>query len=332
MSTIKAALFNLITVAAKLEEKKRSDTMIQLITNKFPANVFAVQTDETAKNDFFEIDHSTETVGHGNNLVSFDKITLTSSKNELKRAPFAIMPKLLPDLPLYIFVSHDPTKDQVILPELQQYATRVIFDNQNSESIQTFAEKILASIDSTHGDFVDLNWAKTKAWREVLARVFNDKEKIADLTKSKSIQITYTDAMQTQSVYLQAWLAAELGWTFVSCKKTSACLQILYKSKDTPIEVTLLAQNSNKDSKILGNGEVFSIDVQTHANSQYTITHENQPNQVVVHTTSTVACQMPYGLFLNNYQTGSALINEILYQPPSEHYIHMLQILTKTTL
>jgi hypothetical protein len=327
-----ASLFNLIVVADSLEQELRCQEIVRLVTEKFPCRVFLIQTDETSESDFFHVENSIQSIGTGSSRVSYDQITIESSPGQLRKAPFVILPKILPDLPVYILLGHEPTEDHVLLPELQKFATRIVFDSQSMDTIQLFSERMLKMMETSHNDFVDINFAKTKAWREILARVFDDSEKLQSLNDAKHIQITYATSSQTQvkrelqALYLQAWLAAQLGWTFLSVQKEDGTFRIQYQKDQSPIEIAIIA----KDTELLDTGALFSIEILTHGDSHFLISHEQLHNQVTVHASSIERCEMPYSLFVNNYQKGTALINEALYQPPSEHYTPILKMLKES--
>src|SRR5205807_7578116 len=98
-----------------------------------------------------------------------------------------------------------------------------------------------------HAEAVDLNWARTKAWRESIAKAFNQPELINQLKQSKRIEISYVSSLQpskmrceAQAVYLQAWLAAKLGWTIVSVEREEGFLRISYKYDHIALTVSLV--------------------------------------------------------------------------------------------
>lgn len=325
-----ASLFNLIAVADSPEQTIRCQEIVKLVTEKFPCRVILIQTDPASETDFFHVSESIQSIGSEKNRVCFEQITIESSPNELRKAPFVILPKLLADLPVYILLGHDPMQDQVIVPALQKYASRIVFDSQSIESIEQFAKRMLAAMPNARNDFVDIIWAKTKGWREILLRICNDAEKVSMLQATKMLQISYcshsahtSTKQQLQAVYLQAWLAARLGWTFVQAQKENGSFRVHYSRGAQSIQVSLIA----KDTEALEPGELFSCEITTYDDNHVLISYEGVASQVTVHASSTERCEMPYSLFVSNYQKGAALVNEALYQPQSEHYISMLGML-----
>lgn len=327
---IKASLFNLIVLADNLQRGHQCQELVHLVTEKFPCRVIFVQSDEQSQTDFFRVNHTIQSIGSGSNRVCFDLFTIDSSPNQLHKVPFLILPNILPDLPVYVLLGHDPTQDRVILPQLQKYASRIVFDCETIDNVQRFSERMLAFMQDEHTDFIDVNWARTKAWREVMARAFNDAEKLAQLHDSKNIQISFAGRTihpqpkdEIQAIYLQAWLAAQLGWNLLRVEKEDGHLRIAYGSEQYPLQISIIP----KDTDALESGAIFSIEVLTHNDSHFLISHEREPQHVAVHASNPERCEMPYTLYLSNFQKGTSLVNEIFYQPLSEHYLNMLQAL-----
>lgn len=330
---IKASLFNLIVIADSVQRALHCQELVRLVTEKFPCRVIFVQSDVSSQADFFHTGHTLEAIGTGTNRVCFDQYIIESSVNQLHKVPFLILPYIMPDLPVYILLGSDPTLERVILPQLQKDANRVIFDCESIDNMQRFSERMLAALHDKHTDFIDVNWARTKAWREVMARVFNDLEKLELLGQSKMIQISFAGRSiqhqpknEIQAIYLQAWLASQLGWSLLNVEKEDGYLRLSYHAGSSPITISLVP----KDTDAVDTGAIFSVEVMTHNDAHFLISHERERQHVAVHSSTIERCEMPYTLFLSNYQRGTALVNEIFYQPLSEHYQGMLQALNHT--
>lgn len=320
---IKASLFNLIVIANSLSRGLVCQELVRIVTGKFPCRVLFVQSDESNQADFFKTEHTVQNIAN----VCFDQFIFNSSTNQLHKVPFLLLPNIMPDLPVYILMGHDPTQDHVILPQIQKYANRVIFDCESIDNLQRFSERLLAMIHESTGALVDVNWARAKAWREVMARVFYGDDKIEHLNQARTISISFAGRAlnphpqdELQALYIQAWLAAQLGWNLDSVEKQESHIAIHYRSHQNPITVTI----APKDTELLAAGAIFSIEVMTHSEAHYLLSHERDRQLVTVHASTLERCEMPYTLFLQNYQAGTALVNEIFYQPASEHYPAML--------
>jgi hypothetical protein len=327
---IRASLFNLIVLSLDPERTVHCENLIRIITQKFPCKIIFLRADPHTQSDFLRTTENLLTVGSGNNTVLCDQMTIEASANQFVKIPFLILPNIQPDLPIYILIGQDPSQDAVILPQLKNYACRVLFDTESIDNFKLYSQRILNLLENTSAELVDLNWARTKAWRESLARAFNNKETLSQLKVSKTIQISYAASpnptkmrCETQAVYLQAWLAARLGWNLLSIEREEGYLRLSYKYDHMSLSVSLVP----KITEILEPGALFAFEAMTQGDYHFLISHENDNKTIKVHASNPERCEMPYTIFLNNFQNGPALVNEIFYQPPSQHYLGMLRML-----
>lgn len=328
---IKACLFNLIVVAEDVESGMHCQELVRIITEKFPCRIIFVRTDPTIQSDFLQITRSVQTIGSGATCVCCDQIAIDASANQLQKIPFLIFPQIVPDLPIYILLSKDPTIPSPIVSMLQQYATRIIYDVPAITNYEQFSASILKMFgDHPSSNFIDMHWTRTKAWREVLARVFATPEKLRALALSKNVQISYVESpsnnphrSEIQSIYLQAWLATALQWELVSVTREGSSTRISYKYTNNSITVSI----TPKDTGTLDQGAIYSFEAMSYNESHVLISHERESKHVTVHASDPQQCQMPYTLFLSNYQRGPALVGEVFYQPVSIHYRKMIEYL-----
>jgi hypothetical protein len=324
---MKASLFNLVILSQDPERALHCQQLIDIIIQRFPCRIIFLRADPVGQ-DFLRTVTGLQMIGTGTNRVYCDQITIEAAPNQLSKVPFLILPHIQADLPIYIVTAHDPSQDGVLLPQIQKYATRLIFDPENIESFHQFAIRILDFIQSSSGEIVDMNWARTKAWREAIVRAFSSEESVRELSTSKMIQITFAatpkkqkSLQEVQAIYLQAWLASRLGWNLVGVEREERGWRITYRRDHLATTISLVP----KDSDILPPGAVFSFESMTYNDYHFLITHESESKFVKVHASNKERCEMPYSIFLHNYQNGGHLVNEIFYQPLSEHYKAMLE-------
>ena len=332
---IKSSLFNLIVISHDPERAVHCQDLIRIIIEKFPCRIIFVRADPMAHSDFMRTTKSVQITGSGSNCVLCDQITIEASCNQFPKIPFLILPHIQPDLPIYILLGHTPEQDRAILPQIQRYASRVAFDPEVIENFALFSQQILILLQNQSCDFIDMNWARTKAWREVLASAFNTSEAIEQLKHSKTIQISYVCLpnqkkiqQEIQAIYIQAWLASRLNWNVISIEREENCIKIFYKYDHQSVTISLVP----KDTGILQPGAIFSFEVLTEGDAHFLLSHESDNKLVKVHASNPERCEIPYTIFLSNYQNGPALVGEVFYQSKSDHYAEMLQLLSKTAV
>src|SRR5690606_30682390 len=133
-----------------------------------------------------------------------------------EKVPFVLLPHILPDLPIYVIWSEDPSESSTLFSQLQLLATRFIFDSESIKDLSTFAHTLLNFEKTFHCDIADLNWARIENWRLLIGSTFHSEERLNTLKQATEIQIVYntretaTYHTQFQPLYLQGWLATQL--------------------------------------------------------------------------------------------------------------------------
>ncbi|ADI38490.1 putative uncharacterized protein [Waddlia chondrophila 2032/99] len=315
---IKGYLFNLIIYTA---EKRRSDYFEQIVhplIEKFPSRVIHIQCGKE------ELSHTgIEPCGHAS-----ERLMLFSSPENLSKIPFIVLPRLVPDLPVYLLWGDDLTAENPILPKLEKLATRLIFDTESTANLQTFAQKMLNKVETLNTEFMDISWAEIAGWRDVIAQVFNTKSQLDYLRQCNYIHIKYNQLQDeyinhdsVQAIYLQGWLAAQLEWTFKTIEEIDGEHHIEYHGR----KVVLTPQKR----RTLNPGIIFEISCIDDRNLKTTLTFADQQSKVMIYISTPDHCDVPYSLQLQAMQTGATAMKEMFYFRPSHHYRKMLQTIGK---
>jgi 6-phosphogluconolactonase len=323
----KACLFNLIIYT---QEPCRADyfkEMARMIMEQFPCRIIFIQGDRSSKESYLRQKTLTETE---QGKDSYAPILVEAAGDDLIKAPFLVLPLFVPDLPIYLLWGEDPTTENKILPHLQKFATRLIFDSECSEDLTLFSQHMQEML-STPTEIVDMNWARIGGWRELIAQVFDSKERLKQLETASSIKIIYNNLHSpffthpdTQAIYLQGWLASRLGWEFQKMKKAKNHLKLFYQKDQKAIEINLIGKNRPD----LLPEEIIEIE----GSNQETFVCQmirQEKNQVIVHTSNQYQCELPFTLFLPTLRTGRSFMQEIFYQKVSGHYKDMLSLISK---
>jgi glucose-6-phosphate dehydrogenase assembly protein OpcA len=331
-NTFKASLFTLVVVSGDVERAKYCQRVVNLIAKKFPCKIIFVTIDSGAHESFLRQFSSTRTVTDGSGAISCDVVSIQTSPDQLHVVPFLITPELVADLPVFLLIGSDPTDVQPLVASLETYVSRIVFDALRIPNVERFAQKILGLSDRQK--YVDLNWARTKPWRETVARVFNSPEALKDLKHCDRLEIRYSKrpstsperCLDTQAIYLQAWLADRLKWQLVSVNESDNCTQIVYATNQHETVVVL----HPADSDFMEEGSVTSLEVRGQQDVHYLLNYERDDRHIAVHASSLDRCEMPYTIFVGSFQRGRTLPTEIFQQAASEHYIPMLGSLAHT--
>lgn len=301
---LKACSFNLILYT---HESRRTDhfrQLIRTIIQKFPCRIILIEAKNDLPPDHLKVETSTQTTG----VIVCDQIEITTSFPNLKRVPYIVVPNLAPDLPIYLIWGQDPTCENELLPFFYQIAHRFIFDSECTPDLHRYSQKMLQLIDSVDIDFIDMHWALLSGWRKLFASVFDSEEKIRALQQCKKMEIIYncrqTDWLtqcDTESLYLKAWLKAQLGW------KTT--------------EVTLKSENHPTYPP----GGIIAVNMQCENHTEFSLSREKQWSKAVCHICYEDKCEAPLQYQMPDLEKDVNFMRELFFGKPSEQYRSMLR-------
>jgi glucose-6-phosphate dehydrogenase assembly protein OpcA len=313
----RACLFNLIifnNISARTDYFR---DIVQKVSEKYPCRVLFISSDPDAHTPYLKT--AVSVVGQGE--IACDYIDIGVSGPDLQRVPFVLWPHIIPDLPVTLLWTEDPSKPHPLFEPLSKLASRVIFDSESADSLLAFSKKVLKLREETGIDTADLNWARTEGWRDLIASLFRSGER-----QVKEIKITYNAReteffchLKVQSMYLLSWISSRLGWTFVEATKN---LHFTFKNQTAQI-------NSIQWEK-LGPGTVISVEITMDDGQHFACARiPTEYHRVTVQVSSEEKCELPYQFFLGRTATGQSLVKEIITKGTSTHYLEMLKNLSQ---
>ncbi|MEM1283516.1 MAG: glucose-6-phosphate dehydrogenase assembly protein OpcA [Chlamydiota bacterium] len=333
LGKIRACLFNLIVYTQNKRRVESFKDILSAVVQKFPCRILFIQYEKQSTEDFLNVTVSSEGFDDGKTSFTCDQITIEVGGQHIERVPFLVTPHIVPDLPIYLLWGEDPTVEKQVLPNFESYASRLIFDVECTKNLQEFSKNMLKKIDTLNYDIRDISWGLTGPWRDVMAQVFNSPEHIDQLKKAKSLLIEYNQfevehihCCEMQSIYLQAWLAAEFGWELKEVDRVEGEVNLNYQSEGGDLKVILRP----KVCRELISGAILGIEVSDANITKYELKRAESLRKVIVHISTLNECLLPFALPLPNLVHGSNFMKEIFYETTSQHYRNMLQQLAIT--
>ncbi|MCB1112383.1 MAG: glucose-6-phosphate dehydrogenase assembly protein OpcA [Chlamydiia bacterium] len=328
---IKACLFNLIIYTHEKRREEYFRNLVDTIIEKFPCRVIFIQADGNANENHLSVDVSNATFIRGDLTVACDQITIQAAGEMMERIPFIVTPHLVPDLPIYLFWGQDPTLPNETYNALEKLASRVIFDSDCTKNLQTFARQMLDILEHSPMEYMDMHWGFTGGWRDAISHVFDTPELIASIRSSTSIQLIYNNKHSehflhndTKAAYLQAWLAAQLGWKYKKIEKEGGAITIIYQNGSNDITISMIPEIKED----LPSGAILEIEFATTDNLFFTLARNQLLRKIIVHVSTLEKCELPFALPMHNVMRGLNFMKEIFYQPTSSHYRNMLKMLS----
>ena len=296
---------------------------------KFPSRVIFITEDVESKEDYLNTRVSVLSLQNGSSDIACDFIQIDVAGKQEERVPFVILPHILPDLPVYVIWAEDPANQSPLFAQLQKLATRLIFDSESITSLSQFAQNLIHFDTEMRVDIADLNWARMESWRDLLASTFYSAERLDQLQKSTKIQICYNAQesaiychTQIQSIYLQGWLATQLGWQLEKLHSENGKVTFLYKRQGGTVEITLLSEFH----ETLKPGIILSVDLETEDQNHFSLGRQLEtPNHVCMRFSTLEKCDMPLKYIFAKDESGQSLVKEICHRGTSKHYLNLLE-------
>lgn len=325
-------LFNLVIYTSEEERTAYFGKLFAKISEKFPSRIIFIQlTDKpSAEKDLIkrlQVEGSNKTTKPGEQFI------IKASAEQLKQVPFTLLPMLIPDLPIYLIWGQNPVLDKVILPQLQKFATRLVYDSECDRNLQNFSQDMLKKIGELKCDFMDIDWALISGWRDVISQVFDNQAHFDVLQDCKSIDIKYNildttplKRKATQAIYFQGWIAAQLGWQYCSFEKDKDLFKIQYAHDKDEVTVTL----HPVEKQNLAPGSLVEVGLVSSRDSSLSFSLDEKQSKILVYYSTPERCELPFSLPLPNLQRGLSFMKEVFYHRADQHYLNMLSIISKT--
>ena len=171
--------------------------------------------------------------------ISCEQIALATGKSGEKYLPGTLLPVLLPDLPLYTYLSSDDLlMEETFYPFYEMTDRLILNSNDRVNSLDELEQRIDRIIQLRNKCKIsDINWSLLKPWREALAQFFDDRDKIDLLNDILDVSIRYSGGGYCLSAYLLiAWLATRLKWRI---SKSDPQNQLYTFARDRTIQVKM---------------------------------------------------------------------------------------------
>lgn len=328
---MRACLFNLIIYAKKCQRIGYLNQIAQKVIEKFPSRIIFITYDDACKAEEIKTAVSVMTAGEGGYEIACDLIDIAVCQRDHPKVPFVILPHILPDLPIYLVHADDPVSQNPVAQKLEHLADRIIFDSEAASDLSAFSQAVLKHLKRCSASLADLNWARTEGWRSLFASVFKSTDELETLREADSLKLTYhnqkTDYLcQTniQAIYLQAWVAVQLGWKFEKVEKEGEALTFHYRNEKGAVSIALHGAEMDEISP----GRILSIEINTPKGVQYSFVRKKEClHHVMIEKSSREFCSVPTHYVLDKDVSGQSLVKEICHKGTSSHYLHVLNLL-----
>lgn len=327
---MRACLFNLIIYAKNDSRRSYYESVAKRVVKRFPCRIIFITEQLSDNKTPLKSYVSVMSADEGKDAIFCDLIQVEIPNQESKKAPFLVLPHILPDLPIYVVWGSNPKDNPDFLAMLEEMASKTVFDSETAPCLREFTQMVFEQREKTEGDIIDLNWARIEGWRNLFAATFYCEEKLKMLHSAHKIEIIYNEMESDQftqrtiqSIYLQGWMAASLGWKLTSQKEG----EWIYEKGDGK-EVTIVMKQGEQSN--VKPGRVLAVNIESDTGEAYHFKRlESSPCIIDIKYSTPTYCETPAQYLFNQEQSGQSLAGEIFHRGTSKHFLKTLEFLSQ---
>ncbi len=221
----RACQMNLVAWCDGVDEVAHATSVVATVANVRPCRVvMAVVDRDPARGDRLEASitaHCAWAPGGGKSRqVCCEQITITGGAGSAEQVRGAVLPLLLPDLPVFLWCTGDlsllddgdGTSGSELDEALLSASDRLMIDScRFDDPAERFGQLLSLPVPLS-----DLSWERLRGWRELTAGIFDAPAHESAPGRIERIHIEYAGPrMRAKSgaVLLGAWAASRLGWS-----------------------------------------------------------------------------------------------------------------------
>lgn len=220
VSLARASVLNLVVVARREAHALRAARSVAELSGRHPSRAIVVLTDRGAEGLAAEISLRCRPPEETARQICYEQVLVRARGGSDERIASAVVPLLLPDLPVFLWWTDTPPTERRHFDDLLALADRFIVDSADFARPDVTLAVIHEVCRLGRGRFgvTDLNWARLTRWRELLAQLFDVPDWRPFLDGVTGLHVSFgVDAdgraiHASQALLVVAWLASRLGW------------------------------------------------------------------------------------------------------------------------
>jgi glucose-6-phosphate dehydrogenase assembly protein OpcA len=149
--------------------------------------------------------------------ICCEQIEITASDAALADVPSVVLPLAAPDLPVIVWSRSARLFEMPPFGAIARMAAKVVVDSAGFADPKG-ALRLLAETARSGVPLGDLAWTRLTRWREMLARLFENRDYLAKLARISSVRVVCNAEFSTAAWYMGAWIAGALADAGVTAK------------------------------------------------------------------------------------------------------------------
>ena len=149
--------------------------------------------------------------------ICCEQIEITASDAALADLPSVVLPLAAPDLPVIVWSRSARLFEMPPFSAIARMAAKVVVDSAGFADPKR-ALRLLAETAGSGAPLGDLAWTRLTRWREMLARLFENRNYLAKLARISRVRVVYNGEFATAAWYMGAWIVGALADAGVSAQ------------------------------------------------------------------------------------------------------------------
>lgn len=292
----RASVLNLIVFAEREVHARRAARSISDLALRHPSRAIIVLADRGQRENIekhIEM-HCQLPIPDGARQVCYEQILVRAHGDVDDRLASAVIPLLVPDLPVFLWWTGTPPLGARSFGDLLRLTNRLIVDSADFARPEVTLPIIARISEAARGRFglTDLNWTRLTPWREIATAFFDVPAWRQFLDGINGVRVGFAvdmdgrDIHPSQALLLVGWLASRLGWRPLETLAPSEAGGLLF-AVARPDGARIMIRVRPRFERGLEGGDISGIRVQASAGRQqaeFVVKRQPDPH----HQTATV--------------------------------------------
>lgn len=239
VAVARASVLNLVVFATREAHARRAATTIDELAVRHPSRAIVIVADRDRAGREPELVMHCRVPNSGGEQVRYEQILIRARGEADRRLASAVIPLLLPDLPVFLWWTETPPLDAPYFDDLLRLADRLIVDSADFARPGRTLPRLHAVARTGHGRYgvTDFNWTRITPWRDLVTQFFDVPawrpflDVITGIRVGFAVDADGREIHPSQALLLVGWLASRLGWTAVEAMAPAEAGGLLFAMK-----------------------------------------------------------------------------------------------------
>jgi glucose-6-phosphate dehydrogenase assembly protein OpcA len=246
-----AQVLNIIVRAESYSAANEYVLDVDQITGSHPARVIVMTNDPSEEEMPVQawVTIHCQAPPSGGRQVCAEQVSVAAGGSAVRQMPAAVIPLLLPDLPVFLWWPNGSPFDDYLFRHLSDSIDRLIVDSSTFENPEGTLVKMYSRLQRDWPNIActDMNWERVTRWRELVAQFFDGAalrpylDRIGHVSVDFALSSRGGPVNRSQGFLFAGWLASRLGW-----KPAGPVIEMLRVDGNRPATTRLYLQASNR--------------------------------------------------------------------------------------